>query len=288
MSEAVAAAEAANKEPWRRPWYWCQRGEWPTLAWVVGIHVAAVIGLIFLPLPPWPVFVIAGVLLTLGGLGTTVAYHRALAHKAVSLNPVVEQALIACAVGNGSGDPRTWVAAHRHHHRHSDTENDISSPMHGFWWSHLRWLWQAPAANHDTYAPDLKRARYRMWRYMQIPMLALSVGGGLLWAFADSWSVALAAMLWIGPIRLIWALHAQCAVNSVCHFGRREEHGTGQNLWWLSPLHLFQGENWHANHHRFPADARLGRRWWQVDVGWAVIRTLGAVGLAKRIRQHGD
>ncbi len=40
-----------------------------------------------------------------------------------------------------------------------------------------------------------------------------------------------------------------------------------------------QGENWHANHHRSPADPRIGHGL-QLDIGWWSIRALGAVGLA--------
>jgi stearoyl-CoA desaturase (delta-9 desaturase) len=124
---------------------------------------------------------------------------------------------------------------------------------------------------------------------LQVPLLALSVAGGLAWiAMGGGWMAALAAAAWIGPIRLLWALHAQCAVNSVCHLGPQSEHGSGLNLLWLSPVHLFQGENWHANHHRCPLDARLGQRWWQFDLGWTCIRMLGLLGLASGIRTPGD
>jgi hypothetical protein len=58
-----------------------------------------------------------------------------------------------------------------------------------------------------------------------------------------------------------------------------------QNIWWLGPLQLTAwGENWHGNHHASPASARFSRHWWQVDVGWYVIRALRAVALAKNVR----
>src|SRR5207245_10641578 len=66
-----------------------------------------------------------------GALGTTVGYHRALAHRAVKLNPVVEQILIFFAVSNGSGTPSTWIANHRNHHANADTVDDVSSPRNG-------------------------------------------------------------------------------------------------------------------------------------------------------------
>ncbi len=222
----------------------------------------------------------------MGGLGTTVCYHRSLAHKSVRLNPVVEQLLIFCAVINGSGKPRTWVAIHRHHHANSDRVGDISSPKDGFWWSHLRWLWQIDQHGSERYIPDLAGRRYHIWTYLQIPLLVASAFGGLLFVLGGcGWTAALAAGLWIGPVRLLWALHTQCTVNSICHLGSMaEESGSSRNVSWLTLAHLGQGENWHGNHHRTPVCARLGQRWWQVDFGWMTIRLLSALGLANHIR----
>jgi stearoyl-CoA desaturase (delta-9 desaturase) len=50
---------------------------------------------------------------------------------------------------------------------------------------------------------------------------------------------------------------------------------------------LAMGEGWHNNHHAFPASARHGLRWYQFDLSWITIRTLGAVGLVTRIRLPG-
>jgi fatty-acid desaturase len=278
-----AAASAATPLPWERPWWWCERGEVMTLVWVVFLHVTALVGLVLLPAPSWTAVIIAGVLLILGGLGTTVCYHRCLAHRAVKLNPLVEQALIFCALINGSGKPRTWVAMHRRHHATSDRPGDISSPHDGFWWSHLRWLWQVDQSGTERYIPDLTGRRYRVWGYLQIPLLAASAFGGM--ALGGGWMAALAAGLWIGPVRLLWALHTQCTVNSICHLGSMaEESGSSRNVLWPTLAHLGQGENWHGNHHKSPACARLGQRWWQIDVGWMVIRVLAAIGLARQVR----
>jgi stearoyl-CoA desaturase (delta-9 desaturase) len=47
---------------------------------------------------------------------------------------------------------------------------------------------------------------------------------------------------------------------------------------------LTAGEGWHNNHHAFPTSARHGLKWWEVDLSYAVIRALAALGLATRIR----
>ena len=284
MSASSASAVGVAKPPWQRSWFFCAPGEVITLCWIAGIHLAVVLGLIFLPAPTWGVVATAAGLVFMGGLGTTVCYHRALAHRGVLLNPVVEQILIFFTVFNGSGNPRTWVAMHRLHHATSDRPDDISSPHYGgFWWAHLRWLWQADQGRSERFAQDLGGFRYRFWGHAQIAVLALSAFGGLLWPAATRPEI-LTAWLWIGPLRLVWALHAQCAVNSICHLGQMtDEGGSSRNVWWLTWLHLGQGENWHANHHNQQVDPRLGYGS-QLDIGWWTIRALRVVGLASAVR----
>src|SRR5262249_7279674 len=146
----------------------------------------------------------------IGGLGTTVCYHRALAHRALRLQPLLQQLLIFCAMFNGSGAPLSWTANHRLHHARVETPHDISSPrIGGFWWARLRWLWQAEHAAPDQYCPDLAARSFRWWAVCQIPMLALSFTSGALFGPA--------AFFWLGAIRLVFTLHGQCCVNSVAH-----------------------------------------------------------------------
>lgn len=285
MSDSVTfpANDPRNSSLWNpRAWFTCAKGEVPTLLWVLGLHAALVLGLLLLPFPPVSALITATVLLFLGGLGTTVAYHRALAHRAVTLHPAIEQMLIFFAMFNGSGSPRNWVTMHRYHHQQSDKPDDISSPHYGgFWWSHLRWLWQAEQPDKDRLVKDMTAFRYRIWTTIQVPVLAGAVSVGALWFLAVPWQEALAAMLWIGPVRLVWALHTQCSVNSICHMGAIADHGgSSRNVGWLTIAHMGQGENWHANHHRSPADPRIGHGL-QLDIGWWSIRALGMVGLAK-------
>ena len=287
MSSQIADAQpqttsSAAVAPWQRSWFYHAPGEVITQWWILGLHAVAIAGIILFPFPPLGALAVAGVLIFLGGLGTTVCYHRALAHRAVALHPVIEQLLIFFAVFNGSGKPRTWVAMHRLHHATSDHPDDISSPgQGGFWWAHLRWLWQADSSRSQRFAHDLTAASYRFWDRAQLPILAVSFFGGLMWCTGGPME-QLSAWLWIGPIRLLWALHAQCTVNSVCHLGVAAEHGgSSRNVWWLAPVHMGQGENWHANHHRRQVDPRLGYGFFQVDIGWWAILTLRTVGLAR-------
>src|SRR6266849_3564867 len=229
--------------PWERPFWRPARGKAGVLFYLVLIHVLAVIGLILFPLPSLKVLSFTLLFTALGGFGTTVCYHRTLAHRTLKLNKVLEHLLIFLAMFNGSGAPASWVAYHRQHHSRADTPGDISSPKQGgFWWAHLRWLYQSAPADRQKWCPDLNRAAYKGWTLVEVPVLLLSLFCGL----ALGWP----GFFWLGAIRLVYSLHMQCLVNSLTHLGHSEEGNSSTNVWWLGPLQLTAwGENWHRNHH---------------------------------------
>ena len=268
-----------SQHRWEWPWWRTTRHDFIILPWIILIHTTAIVGLVMFPIPGWRVALGAAILVFVGGLGTTICYHRALAHRALKLHPALSAILTFFAVFNGSGSPITWTASHRVHHATADTPGDVSSPaLGGFWWAHLRWLWQAEAPSISRYCPDIDRLQYRIWKPLQPAILALSYFGGLYFGPA--------AFFWLGSIRLVFALHAQCFVNSVCHMEPDTPFGedSSRNVPWLGLMHFLQGENWHRNHHARPAIARLGWNWRQPDLGYAVICLFERLGLATEVR----
>ncbi len=286
ISNTTARADKFSPEkfspverPWEQPWYAASGPDIGVFGWIILIHVTALVGLAMFPLPGWPVFLGALALAFIGGLGTTVAYHRAIAHRSVTLNPWARGVLTFVAMFNGSGAPASWASRHRQHHAQADTPDDVSSPIFGgFWWAHLRWLWQTGPSPMDHYGRDLKAPSYIVWRYFQVPILTLSYLGPLYFG--------LAAFFWLGAIRLCFALHAQCFVNSVCHTepGIVAGEDSSRNVRWLGLMHMMQGENWHRNHHSRPGWARLGWNWRQPDIGYVTILALEKLGLAYDVR----
>ncbi len=203
-----------------------------------------------------------------------------LAHRTLKVNKIIERLFIFCAMFNGSGTPASWVAYHRLHHARTDTPEDISSPKQGgFWWAHLRWLYQSPPADAKRWCPELAQREYRIWTLAETPVILLSLFCGL----AVGWQ----GFFWLGAIRLVYSLHMQCFVNSVTHLGSSEEGDSSMNVWWLGPLQLTAwGENWHRNHHKNAGSARFGMRWWQTDIGWYAICALEVAGLASGVKRH--
>jgi fatty-acid desaturase len=271
----------AQPRPWDRPFWKPVRRKEGVFTFLVLIHLLAIIGIILFPLPSLKVLGISALFVAFGGLGTTVCYHRMLAHKTLKVNKVVEQILIFWAVFNASGHPCSWVAYHRLHHSSTDTPNDISSPQQGgFWWAHLRWLYQTPPADRQRWAPELDRGVYKYWGYLETPVIILSIFIGPLLGLG--WM----GFFWVGAIRLVYTLHMQCFVNSLTHLDHVEEGDSSKNVWWLGPFQLTAwGENWHKNHHTHAGSARLGLKWWQPDIGWYFICLLEATGLAHSVKR---
>ncbi|HEX4946621.1 MAG TPA: hypothetical protein VFZ34_08165 [Blastocatellia bacterium] len=278
--QTTCVAPQALERPWKMPWWQPSEGNSAVLFYLVIIHALALVGIVLFPLPGWRVLAVALALAAIGGIGTSVCYHRCLSHRALRLHPVVEHILIFFAIFNASGGPQSWVAKHRHHHAKADTVEDISSPRYGgFWWAHIRWVYQWSGSAVHRWCPDLEKPSYRIWQALQIPIIALSLFAGLMLGWEG--------FFWIGAIRLVYVLHLQMFVNSLLHMtpGLSEGVDSSRNLWWLGPLQLGGwGENWHRNHHGDANTARFGRRWWQTDIGWYVICGLKALGLASHIR----
>ena len=230
--------------------------------WLALIHVLAAIGLALFPWPGWRIFLAAATLSFLGGAAVSVCFHRALAHRSVTLHPVMLQIFTFLAMFNGSSAPGAWIPTHRYHHATTDTHDDPSSPVWGgLFWAHLGWIYQAPPPP-AKYLFESERKYFQYWSRLQIPLLAfaLLIGAPFGWA----------AFFWLGSIRLAFSLHATALVNSVCHTRPGAPAGTdaSRNVAWVALLQFTIGESWHQNHHALPGCAQLGWNWRQPDTGF--------------------
>lgn len=271
----------AKEYPWKRSWWKPSQGHYGTFVYIVAVHMLTVIGLILYPTPSLSIIAVCFVLTFLGGLGTSVCYHRAIAHRSLRLNRVVEQFLIFFTIFNGNGSPLTWVANHRQHHAKADTIEDVSSPRYGgFWWAHLRWVYQWPSSKVKDWCPELYTWHYRIWNLLLIPIFISSLCFGLFWGIEG--------FFWIGAIRLVYSLHFQMFVNSLLHISPNIPVGkdSSRNIWWLGPFQLGAwGENWHQNHHSAASVAKFSRKWWQIDMGWYFILLLERLNLAWQLHR---
>lgn len=257
----------------------------PITLLMAALHVGAFSALFFFS---WPAF-LTGVLLywVVGGLGVGIGYHRLLTHRSFKVPKLVEYGLTLLGTLALQGGPVWWVVTHRLHHAGTDGEDDPHSPRNGRWWSHMGWILDGYTLRHDIsnagqYAPELARDRFHLWltHYHLVPPAVLGVG-----LFAVG---GLPFLLWGLFAGMTLLLHTTWMVNSVTHIWGPRRFATrddSRNNWWVALLTF--GEGWHNNHHAFPATARHGFRWYEVDVNWWCIRTMQMVGIATGVRLTG-
>ena len=87
-------------------------------------------------------------------------------------------------------------------------------------------------------------------------------------------------VIWGFFVSTVAVYHVTFLVNSLAHrWGTRRYETTddSRNNWLIALLTM--GEGWHNNHHHFPASARQGFYWWEVDLTYYVLRVLALFGL---------
>lgn len=216
-------------------------------------------------------------------VGIAIGYHRLLTHRGYLTPKWLEYAIAVCGTMALQGGPIYWVAVHRLHHQLTDRPGDPHSPRDGKWWSHIGWILRGSLHNEtrllSKYAPDLARDPFYVWlsRYSWLPVTL--VGIGLFFAGGWSW------VLWGIFLRATLGLHVTWLVNSATHmWGSRrfETRDDSRNNWWVALL--TGGEGWHNNHHAHPVSSRHGLAWYELDLNYACIRLLSALGLARKIK----
>ena len=216
----------------------------------------------------------------ISNLVTTVYLHRALAHKALTLHPIMAWTCKLVLWLSTGMKAREWVAVHRKHHAYTDTVQDPHSPK-IYGWLKVQLanaaMYRRVARTKGTvekYARDLPRDR---WDRFVFDRAFVGLGLGiamLIWIFGP-WLGVVAAV-----VHMAFYLGIGGAVNGIGHhFGRRPYDNSATNLHWLAMVS--GGEGYHNNHHAAPTSARLSLHRGEVDFGWWAIKLASLIGLAK-------
>jgi stearoyl-CoA desaturase (delta-9 desaturase) len=245
-----------------------------------GVHIAAIVGVVALGWS-WGGLALAAGSYAVRMFFVTAGYHRYFSHRSFKTSRWFQFVLAFGAQTAMQRGVLWWAANHRHHHRYSDTPQDLHSPRRGFWWSHLGWN---TASMSDATKLDLVRdlAKFpelrALDRLKHLPAILLAIGmfalGGvhaLVWGFLVS-------------TVLVW--HGTFAINSLAHVIGRRRYQTGddsRNHWGLALLTM--GEGWHNNHHHYMTSVKQGFFWWEVDLTYYVLRGLDALGLVWALRR---
>ena len=170
-----------------------------------------------------------------------------------------------------------WAAKHRHHHLHSDTDEDVHSPRRkGFIYSHLGWIFDR---KHDQADLTQGRGPDALARADVAEEIRAVAGGRARPSCAflvAGWSGLVVGFLW----STVLVYHATFCINSLAHVNGSKRYVTGddsRNNWLLAIVTL--GEGWHNNHHAYQSSVRQGFRWWEVDPAYYVLKAMSWIGL---------
>jgi stearoyl-CoA desaturase (delta-9 desaturase) len=226
------------------------------------------------------IIAIASVVLTqIATFATSIYLHRALAHRALSLHPLLEFLFRAALWLITGQDRRQWVAVHRKHHTFTDREGDPHSPqILGFWkvqlWNVYYYIREA--RNPQTiarFAPDLDPDRWERfvfaWGWTGLGL------GVVLMGLTIGWWQGGVAML---GHAILFVFVTSPLINGLGHWtGAQNFENTAYNsrvLAWLTG-----GESLHNNHHAHPRSPKFSLRRSELDPSWLAIRMLAALRL---------
>lgn len=254
----------------------------PALFFIPTLHILAIVAI---PYFSWDALAICLFgLFIVTPFGVNLAYHRVLSHRSLKLPKWLEYTFVTVGAAMAGGPPLFWAAAHRAHHKYSDTEKDPHNSRRGFWYSHMTHLFQGRSQEEiDSWlklVPDLRDDRYyRFLNAAWIPLSALVLiplylAGGV------------GYVLWGGVVRIVLMLHFTWFVNSLCHLWGYRNYNSADRATnnWLVAI-LAAGEGWHNNHHAHQYSATNRHRWWEFDFTYSIIWTLEKLGLATHVRR---
>ena len=233
--------------------------------------------------PWWQVLVYTLVVTHITIASVTIFLHRAQAHRALDLHPIVSHFFRFWLWLTTGMVTKEWVAIHRKHHAKCESEDDPHSPVtRGIDTVLLRGseLYRAEAKNQDTLSkyghntPEdwIEHNLYSRYSWQGVAVM-LIVNMALFGAIGLTvWAVQ---MLWI-PIT------AAGIINGIGHFWGYRNFEAPDASANISPWGvIIGGEELHNNHHTYPTSAKLSVKPYEFDIGWMYIRLLEVAGLAK-------
>jgi len=230
----------------------------------------------------WQVLLVTLALTHVTIVSVTVFLHRAQAHRALTLNPLVSHFFRFWLWMTTGMVTREWVAIHRYHHARCETEEDPHSPqvlgINKVMWEGAELYREAADKqelierySHGTPNDWLEKHVYArrslgIALMLMVDVLLFGVLGAAVWAVQ---------MIWIP----FWAAGV---INGLGHYWGYRNFASPDAATNISPWGiLIGGEELHNNHHAFPSSAKLSAKWWEFDIGWMYIRILSLLGLAR-------
>ena len=213
----------------------------------------------------------------------TLFLHRGQAHRGIEFHPVLEHFMRFWLWLTTGMVTKEWVAIHRKHHQSTDRDGDPHSPLvYGIW----RVLFKGALLYHDAAKDRAMVNSYGVgtpsdWIERTLYTRHSRLGIGILLMFNCAVFGWIGALIW--AVQMLWIpFWAAGVVNGIGHWwgyrnGRTKDNSRNINPWGI----VIGGEELHNNHHLDPANPKLSRRWFELDIGYVYLGIFRAVKLAK-------
>ena len=218
----------------------------------------------------------------------TLYLHRCQTHRSIAFHPAVAHFMRLWLWLRTAMPTQEWVAVHRCHHAHVDTDEDPHSPIvYGIWRVVFLGTALYHTAAHDAAVieqygkgtPDdiLERRLYQPLSLLG-PVITLVTNLGLFGAAG--------AAMWL--VEMAWIpFFAAGVINGLGHWWGYRNHETpdhSRNLpgsWWAIAT---CGESLHNNHHHIQNSPRFSMKRGEIDLGYVYFRALQSLRLASALR----
>lgn len=242
----------------------------------------------------WPAVAVCAALYLLRMFAITGGYHRYFSHRSFKTSRAFQFVLALLGATSAQKGPIWWASHHRHHHRYSDTPEDIHSPIiNGIYYAHIGWVLSSEFTNPRlelvkdlTRFPELRLVD----KFNLIPPIFLAVctyffGLFLQVNYPALGTTAMQMLVWGFFISTVLVYHGTFCINSFTHIIGRKRYATtdsSRNNLILALITL--GEGWHNNHHYYQSSERQGFYWWEIDITHYILTMLSWVGLVWELR----
>lgn len=269
---------------------------------VAAVHVGALAVAPFLF--TWKAFAFAFLTTMVFGYAMGIFHHMLLTHRSFTPVKWVENlgSLLGTLTWRGPfAGPVQYVAMHRVHHAHSDTELDPHSPTRGIFHAWLGWFWRMPRGFtrpelYEFYARDLAADPWHRFLDRNVHLLQLVWGvlcfvGGAVepmlvgGAFDPVNGVRyLVFGVFVRALLTFYLINAVDVINHTVGYRAYETRDQSTNSFLMAFIHLGGAISWHNNHHAHPGYFTVRRNWWEFDAHHQFLRLLSVFGLVSDIK----
>jgi stearoyl-CoA desaturase (Delta-9 desaturase) len=226
----------------------------------------------------------------------TGVFHRYFSHRTYKTSRWFQFVLGFLGTTSAQKGPIWWASHHRHHHQHSDTPEDIHSPIiSGLYHAHVGWVLssQFVKTRFELVKDLMKFPELRLLdRFYIVPPILLAIGMYYLGVFLNNLVPSLNTsgfqmLVWGFFISTVLLYHGTFCINSLTHlWGKRRFNTTDSSRNNLILALITLGEGWHNNHHRYPGSEPQGMYWWEIDISHYILLGLEKLGLVWDLRYY--